>query len=153
MSSYLKKKYYIYYEKGVAEATVQNIVFNWSICATNYIVLTIEIVDNLGLPFFASYNKLGLEWGKFNEQVKIFNQFTNKSEKYYKQDNEHITFFARYKQYYFGYRDNEKIWGDKEVQGYSCSVIYPYRSVVRFNQNKVQSVWHERLDPFGTPCD
>ncbi len=145
---YLNKLFYIYYERGFAEAKITKVLFHPDECSENFAVLIFDTnIKKLGKPIFASKTKLKLTYGEFLKEQIQKNLTTDTKALWadcgFVNDSGHIKLFAKYKGYYFGYRNDNDIT-DIDID--------PYRQIMRFDNGKEIIYFSSYLDLFGCPC-
>lgn len=145
----LTEKFYVYFEKGVEKISVTNVLFHVDECAESFVILELNpsISNNFGKPIMASKINLELTYAPYLKETAHYNYLTNiralGADCGFINDNGHIQLFAKYKEYYFGYRNDPDIT-DINVE--------PYRQIIRFDKNEVNIQYSSYLDLFGCPC-
>ncbi|GAA3511697.1 hypothetical protein GCM10022393_26770 [Aquimarina addita] len=145
----LNEEFYVYFEKGAQKIKIINILFYPSECAESFVVLELDpfISNSLGKPIMASKINLELTYASFLKEAAHYNYLTDirklGADCGFANDNGHIQLFAKYKEYYFGYRNDPDI---------TAIYIEPYRQIIRFDQQEVNIQYSSFLDLFGCPC-
>ncbi|WP_422090515.1 SH3 domain-containing protein [Tenacibaculum ovolyticum] len=146
------KSFYVYCSNEIVETKVQDVLFHVNECSVPFVMLKLDkkvFNSNTGDPIFASKKKIkDIEFGVFPEKTAHFNYITDIcgiwSDCKFINDDEHITLFLKYKNFYFGYRNDSDYKDENSIE--------PYRYVISFNNNIINYHLSSHLDLFGCPC-
>ncbi len=143
---YVGETFHVYFEKGMQKITVKDVLFHIDECSESYVVLTFNNnYFHYGPPLLASKRKIPFEFGNFKSATFKRNYFMDMmiwDDCVFHEDNQHLKVFAKYKNYYVGYRDLVAFKINRE----------PYRQIFHYTNNKLQIDFSNSLDLFGCPC-
>ncbi|WP_194765682.1 SH3 domain-containing protein [Tamlana sp. I1] len=151
-NSMVGEDFYIYCYNKIVKAKVEDVFFHTDECSVSFIMLKLDeklFNETTGIPLFASKRRLeNIEFNSFKKETTHFNYKTDICHLWadclFENDNEHITFFLKHENYFFGYR-NDSNYSDHNS-------IEPYRYIVSFDDNKIYYHLSSHLDLFGCPC-
>lgn len=136
--------FYVYSEKARTRVVVKDILFPADESIGGFVALMIDVPKDFGKPLFASREKLNPTFGNYKKETDLYNKYIDIAprECQFETDDLHIKIFAKLKDSYWGYRNNN----------YKKDII-PYRYEVKFKGNEAKVINRCLIDMYMCSSD